>query len=286
MQNFKNGDYQRLFFLFRDEAATLSMHESFPGEYMEPLESPNSKKLTLLKERIKGSGFDYKTYSAAWDEASESLTGLHDFGELVYNFIHTFIEETFGPDTFDSVSPMDEDDAVTDLFISQKNRFFIEEGLEDSLRRLESLSLQEKRDNVIMVTGPCGIGKSAFLSKFIQQAAADNKICVIPHFIGVTAHSAELGGTLRRLCHLLAAHSSLQESIPYELDKLILYFQRLIASLNPGKNYVLIIDALDQLIPSNSAHELRWLPQALPSNVSLIVSTNSQTMSETIREHW
>ena len=36
---------------------------------------------------------------------------------------------------------------------------------------------------------------------------------------------------------------------------------------------MILFDSLDQLAPSNHVHNLVWLPQRLPPNVRLVVST-------------
>jgi len=43
----------------------------------------------------------------------------------------------------------------------------------------------------------------------------------------------------------------------------------------PNERLVLILDALNQLEESYQSHSLDWLPETLPNNVRLVVSTLS-----------
>ncbi|OPY55896.1 MAG: NACHT domain protein [Pelotomaculum sp. PtaU1.Bin035] len=278
--------YQRLYFLFRDEETTLSMREAIPGEFRELPGSKQAQKLAELKKRIKDAGYKVETYKAVWDDQSKSLTNLNNFGELVYNYIYSYIEEVFGPESFANPSTVEEDDALSDLFISQQSRFFITEGLEASIEKINQLALCNFTNNLILISGQRGIGKTSFLCNFIERLRTSNEVRVIPHFVGVTARSSDLDGTLRRLCQLLARESIIRETLPYELDRLILYFQRLLVSLPKDRHYILVIDALNQLQPTNGAHELRWLPQSIPANVTIILSSTPHPIVETIRARW
>ena len=287
LSNITKGQAQRsLFFLFRDETTTRSIPDRFAEEFRELPGSKNYNKLLALKERIKRSHSNVATYRAVWNDHNQSLTQLDEFGELVYRNIMNFVEAEFKADSFYKPNGVDEDQDALDLYISQKSKFFITKGLESSLTRLEALVNRQAENNLIFVTGSCGIGKSAFLCKFIENTQMNKDLKVVPHFIGVNARSGELNGTLTRLCRLIAEENGSQEPMPYELDKLILFFQKLLAGLPKEKQYILIIDGINQLSPFNGAHELLWLPETTPANLTLILSATPCPIAETVRSRW
>jgi hypothetical protein len=286
IRNIQVGEYQKVLFLFRDDTTTSSMRESFPDEFCEPSGSVNERKLAELKKRINQSGYPVRFYNASWNDSTHSLTKLNIFGQMVYDYILSFVEETCGPYHPEHISNEDDDDMILELFINQRNRFFITTGLEDFFFRIESQAFQQRKNNVILVTGERGIGKSAFLCKFIERSLNRSEIRIFPHFIGINLQSTRLDGTLKRLCRLLAIENQTHEPIPHEIDQLILYFQRSLINLHSEIRYVLVIDGINQLESNYNAHALHWLPQSLPDNVTVILSTPSDSLVQTIQQRW
>ena len=63
------------------------------------------------------------------------------------------------------------------------------------------------------------------------------------------------------------------DEIPDELSPLCQHFKKLLHCATPEKPLILFLDSLDQLSAADGAHQLAWLPTALPENVRLVVST-------------
>lgn len=283
--NLKNGNYQELYFLFRDDNTKLSIPEPYAAEYYEKEGSENALKLHQLKERLKTSGYEINYYSADWNNSTCRFTNLEDFGNIVYGCIMTFAEKTFGAIPL-LAEIENEDNSMEELFISQHNHFFISEGLENTFDAIESAAGIKKENNIVLLSGQNGSGKSAFLCKLIERMESRCDLEILHHFIGVSPHSSELFGCLKRFCTLLAAESNCREPIPYEIDKLIIYFQLLLTKMDQSKHYVLLLDAINQFKEDNNAYELLWLPQILPPNVTLILSSTPGPLVEVILKRW
>ena len=63
------------------------------------------------------------------------------------------------------------------------------------------------------------------------------------------------------------------DAIPFELSNLTNYFKKLLECATNDKPLFILLDSLDQLNASNSAHALSWMPVYLPKNSKFIVST-------------
>ncbi len=285
IEKFQETGYEGVYFLFRDEASNLSISEAFRQEYLEPEGSESANKLERLKERVCSAGLNYDYYKAAWNPSTNRFTGLNEFGSKVFDYIMNFVEKSFGP-ACGSSSEFDEEDSIEEIFINQRSRFFIDTGLGPVFESITAAIEARKENNVVLLTGQSGTGKSAFLCKLIQSINLQQGFRVLHHFIGVTPHSGSLEGTLRRLCHLLASECGSRDPLPQELDKLVIHFQNLIVRIPPQIPTVIVIDGLNQLFDSNSAHELLWLPQFIPSNVALILSTTPHPIIDSMAKRW
>jgi|GEM_PF-3477563 len=286
IETFKDSDYKGMFFLFRDDASTLSMRETQEGEFRELKGSGKEIKLLRLKQKIIESGFHMDTYYVDWDDDAQSLTNLQAFGQLVYKYIIDYIESTFGPLREDFAEESDEEEDILDLYINERTRFFIEDELKGNFDDLYKLSLEDLEDKVVLVTGECGAGKSAFLCKFIEKYSKYEKLVIMPYFMGVTPSSYCFEGTLRHLCNMMTKYTEINDPVPYELSKLTLHFQKQLASLKNDKHYVLLLDGLNQLGTEGSARELCWLPNRIPPNVTLVISSAPGPYINTIHKKW
>jgi nephrocystin-3 len=65
---------------------------------------------------------------------------------------------------------------------------------------------------------------------------------------------------------------------------MIRLFPEWLAEVSNKGGMVLVLDGLDQLSPAENAHELRWLPEKLPTNISLVVSTLPGRCLEVVKQ--
>lgn len=286
IQNASKYTNRNFLFLMRSEDTTLSMHEEYTRQFREIKGGEEEEKLILLKKKIIQSGLNFSNYHAVWDDIKHSLINLNEFGQLVYNNIHNFVEQNY-PDCINiNDKNYNEDDVVTEQFIAQRTQYFVDEGLNDILRNITTMAIERKNGNVIYLTGSCGIGKTAILCNLVKSMRVLKNICVIPHFIGVLASSSEITGTMKRICKLLSNEIQIFDPIPEDINELKLYFNNLLHKLDKTKHYILVIDALNQLIPSHNAHMLTWIPEILPQHVTLILSTSDEEIAGTIVKRW
>ena len=93
-------------------------------------------------------------------------------------------------------------------------------------------------------------------------------------FLGTTPDSSSVLPMLKSLCQQLAFNfRQPYEEIPDELSPMTLHFKKLLAMASDDKPIVIYLDSLDQLSGADGAHQLSWLPIALPPFVKIVVST-------------
>jgi len=129
-----------------------------------------------------------------------------------------------------------------------------------------------------MVTGESGGGKTCLLANFYFSLLENHpEIFCIPFFIGSTPQSASHYYLLQYLMQRLKEHLKIEEPVPTERNELLLTMENWLqlAAPNDGQrvSLVLILDALNQLDPSEQAADLAWLPSTFPSHVRVLVSS-------------
>jgi WD40 repeat protein len=281
------GEHGYAFFYFRDPETTAAMNEICPGEYREPPQCDNARKLALLKRAIEDAGFDAFIYAGQWNQEQKRLIALEQLGERVFDdllgsvkndpeFADRFREVGFATDEFS------EEDAAMEAFVEQRIAGFVVGSRGGLFERLITFAQEEGSPNIFVLTGQAGSGKSALLAGAYASCRSAGG-AVIGHFVGASAGSADLRRSLRRLCSALAEAAGSGDSIKENVTELIEQFRALIHAAAARQRVVLFLDALNQMDSTDSAHLLHWLPRDLPPNVRVIASSLEHPTLEGLR---
>jgi len=263
------------FFYFRDPAATAAMVEERPGQYREPVGSPNEGRLARLKSSITDAGYEPFVYPAQWDGSQKRLVGLEAFGQRVYDDLLASINDEFGTEPPAPLDEFAEEAAAMEAFIEERTARYVVGSRQVLLDEMAAFVVADGSPNILLLTGSPGSGKSALLAHFssIFSRITNHASRITSHFVGASPGSTDLRRTLRRLCHELQAITGATDAIPLGVDELIPRFSALLEQAATSHRIVLILDALNQMDPSDGAHTLRWLPRTLPPNVRIIISS-------------
>lgn len=271
------------FFYFRNPATTATMVEESPGEFREPEGSAAESKLAALKADIERAGLQPFTYNARWDAAYRRLIGLEQFGDRVFgDLLQSLSSDPNLADHFCESGNLEVDEfteqaAETEAFIQERVERFIAGRRQSIIDAVINFAASDRQPNVLVLTGDSGSGKSALLTKIHQSLRALTNKRVVSHFVGASKGSTDLRHTLRRLCHALAP----ADTVSQNLDELINRFRSLLT--NSSQPIVVIIDALNQLDPTDDAHGLHWIPTDLPPHVRIVTSTLEHPILEILR---
>ena len=132
---------------------------------------------------------------------------------------------------------------------------------------------QDKSSEAFMVHGNSGVGKSAFIAKFIHTMESKTSHKVFYRFIGATSSSSDIRVLLELLVQELAEKKLLTLPAQFQTDTNQFNEQIKQLLLSITEDTIIVFDALDQLQEINF---LQWLPLQLPTNLKIIVSMLDQ----------
>ncbi len=297
------------YFYFRDESVTNSITEPHAREYREPSGSMAVQLLELIKKRImdpetKGkvltapdkvveSSLVWFEYPCSWDGVQARIGNLKVFGERVYSDLLASIDAEFGTSPPEGLDEFAEERMAMEVFIETRTERYILGSRQGVFDCLQNHAEGVEGNNYLCLVGSPGSGKSALLCQFAKLMAfpsgqdanlrTQKPLLIIPHFVGASAGSTDVRRVLRRLCHEIAAGASLPGEISQDFGEVRQAFPRFLEEAASSRHVVIVIDAINRLDPSYRAERMRWLPDSLPPNVRIILSTIPGPALETLK---
>lgn len=277
------------FFYFRDPAYLNSLAEKDRLNYIEAptdeeikkhgLEIAQRKaaekknKLDKLKESIKISGFLVR----------ENYANPKKLGELVLRDLTEVIDRLY-PES-KKLDLLEQARFEHEAFAKSRFDVYIERK-----EYFEILDAHVKDNGLpLVVIGDSGSGKSALLANWAKKYKENgsDKPFLLVHHIGATPDSVDWASMLRRIMGEMKLHFGIQQDIPDKPDELKAAFANWLHIAAAKGRTVLIIDALNQLEDRDGALELFWLPEIIPSNIRLIVSSlPGRSLDELNKRGW
>ena len=236
-------------------------------------EGPESAaKLALLKDRVRSSGFPVREgYRDPRELADFVLSDLRDT-------VDNLFPEGSEPD------PLDRELAEHEAFARSRAQVYV-------ARPADFDALDHHTDagfGSLGVLGDSGSGKSALLANWAlgRQGRFAGEILLL-HFVGATPESADVGSILRRIVGELKRRCDLPREVSDRPQQLQAEFGDWLVAAAEKFRIVLVVDALNQVEDRDEALDLGWLPEALPANVRVIVSTlPGRALDEAARRRW
>ncbi len=211
------------------------------------------------------------------------LDGLKKFGDAIAQFLEqAILNPEPGSDLEKHLRELEqpqndplglaEESEYHEQFMESRLRVYV--GREPIQRALVKFA---ESDHTVpcLVTGPSGMGKSAVMSNFVRgyrKLHENEKLLLIPHFIGASPNSTLLRQMLRRFCLELQREFGFEEEVPQETTQLGTTFRDFIERVPENRAVLFVIDALNQLDETDNAHAMNWLPWKLPAHVKFVTS--------------
>jgi WD40 repeat protein len=142
------------------------------------------------------------------------------------------------------------------LMLEQRAADFV--GREALVDEIVSAIHSSERTPILLVA-ESGAGKSALMAHVAKRVAEE--AAVLPHFVGASSQSVDVARLVARLADELRLEADVDN------------FAQVIQQARPTRRTVIFIDALNQLTESHNAHDMRWVPRELPSDVTLVLSS-------------
>ncbi len=286
LNNPKMADHA--FFYFRDPgyietlpAEQQPTYREIPAseeiEYYGPAESEERarlrrQKLSGLKEMIRTSGFPLR----------ENYPTPQVLGEWVLADLGNVIEQLFPAGGMPDA--LDQEVLGHETFARSRHGVYVSDSA-----LIETLNQHvQGQDPPLTILGESGSGKSALLANWVlSYPASQPGEVVLFHFVGATPGSSDWMTMVRRFMAEFNRHFNLGLLFPLEPEALRVAFANSLHGVSNLGRVILIIDGLDQLDDYEGAHQLAWLPEEMPNNIRVILSTLPHGPGEEIqRRKW
>ncbi|XP_067662735.1 NACHT and WD repeat domain-containing protein 2-like [Haliotis asinina] len=225
---------------------------------------------------------NHKKYNIEWTENGVDPTKskkheayikqlCQDFTEEISKKVMKAIEDRTRTDL---ANPLYAEIVEHTVFCQSKCKAF--HGRQETLD-LISKYLKGTSRTPFIVHGQSGCGKTSIVAMAATLAlkSFNRKAGVVIRFIGTTPDSSTIGALLSsvtsQICKLYG--EDMDEELPADTKELTKIFHETLNLANSDEPLVLLLDSLDQFDPSGGARQLHWLPQKLPDNVKMILST-------------
>jgi len=247
----------------------LKEDESTSSEFKEPIDSIEYNKLIDLKYKLRNqTEYPVKSFSNA-----------NELGNFILEDLWQSINKRFPQESIP--------DELTKLWLEHtgyaKSRLNLYIGGEKYISDLNNLI--EKSDAPIVISGESGCGKSALISNWIYQYQKSNPdTFILYHFIGGASDSTDYNQIVLRIMKELKQRFYIESDIPVDNDKIIDEFPNFLAQSGKYGNWILVIDALNQLEDINNSLLLNWLPDNFPKFVKVVLSVAEAKIENILKE--
>ncbi|XP_054714444.1 NACHT and WD repeat domain-containing protein 2-like [Uloborus diversus] len=154
------------------------------------------------------------------------------------------------------------------------------QGREEELSKIKHY-IQSDSVQPFVLHGKGGSGKTSLLAKAASMVIIGGAWCpkgskpiLILRFLGTTPDSSSVAPMLTSICYQIMYNYMMPwEGIPDDLIPLIAFTKRLLTKITKEQPVYLFLDSVDEL---SDVNKLSWLPNRIPNNVKIVISTTSE----------
>jgi nephrocystin-3 len=135
----------------------------------------------------------------------------------------------------------------------------------------------------LLVWGKSGLGKSALMAYLTSEyKMLHPESFVMRHFVGAAASASSAIDIMRHIMLEIKARYDLPDELPTDDQKYSEEFPGWLAKIKSSDKFIIAIDAVNQL--TGIGPEMHWLPEFIPANVRLIISTTPEVPLDQLRK--
>ncbi|KAK2165589.1 hypothetical protein LSH36_48g05020 [Paralvinella palmiformis] len=168
-----------------------------------------------------------------------------------------------------------------------RSRCEIFEGRQDVIGTIKCY-ISSKTTFPLIIYGKSGCGKTSIIAKLVdiisrtisekgQPSHLPFRLCF--RFLGTTPLTSNIQQVLISVCQQISIVCDVQWEKPNEYPDVVKSFHKLLSEAAQSHRLILILDSVDQLLPAYNAYSMNWLPDSLPRNVKLVVSSLNEGYS-------
>ncbi|KAG1680650.1 Telomerase protein component 1 [Nymphon striatum] len=278
----KHKHKNNTFFFIRDSTFIKDVPPEWIEHFIEH-DSTKKQKVTALQDKMITSGFEAMDarYPCEWGgvfNGKPVVKGLNHFGQSVIDNLWYAFTNTYNSYNVEYVqaSELDHESNLHEDFANRR----IEEYVlpTNLLKHTDNLKQISKNSGLFCIMGRPGSGKTSLMAFLYGKFASQNPSVI--HFVGLTPNSDNVAALLRHICYDIITKFSLEIRLPDTYNELVKIFFLIISNavtVSPTKRLFIFIDGMNLLSTSHQAADLTWLPTDIPSGVSIVCSSTSDS---------
>jgi nephrocystin-3 len=248
------------YFYFRDPKYA----ESVPDDKRQDFTAENteaSRKLQKLKQKIQVARDEHVC------ELREGYANPDQLGEWILEDFTKLINSLYP--TEDIPDPLDKEAARHEAYARSRRLAFV--GREDLLACLDEYVSTSGKP--LVLTGESGSGKTALLAKWVDRWREQHPdFLLIEHYVGASPDSSNATALLTRVLKQVRRDIGFESEVPTSQEYLHGWFAYLLNEAARKRQFILIIDGVDDVDRDPVLPDLGWLPAEFPSNCRVILS--------------
>lgn len=177
------------------------------------------------------------------------------------------LEQKVELETYNNINALEE-------ILEEKQKGFI--GRTKYIEYLKDFCKSEQDENYLGIHAVAGTGKSALLAQFIKKWRQEKRTPIIGHYMSMGNDSRFVNGILQSFEEQLKEIGVLRESD--ETQELSIKIATTLQNLKD--DLIIAIDGLDEI----EGEKISWLPQNLPQNIKIIITSRPVNLWEKLLE--
>ena len=289
MRGFKHKEKEnfnsKALFYIRDKSFMQGVPKDCVQDFA-PESRANENKVSELKDWIYSTGATVSNYSCKWGGVVENkpvVKDLERFGQRVLSNLWNAIKINH-LSAKALISDNENENMSTDkhyAFASEMGKNFVgrKKLVDQVLAKLDEVR-NKTGNNLLLLTGRPGSGKTAFMSKVMMEYSESLNREVPCYFLDAVDGKKSLLGLLKQVLSSVNTLFQGGQTIPETYTELKLKVEELFKSIAKhlrGTQCIVFVESLDKIDPGVQSSITDWIPDILPKNVVLVVSCTENT---------